>query len=92
MDSCVASAPGAGPVRFLAVLRNCVTNPRILNIRIAGDPVSSIYTTGFQTGRRTEYSAPRCGINPSCRHGIATHIQQVRRDAANFLELSLRRS
>jgi len=47
MDSCARSAPAAG-TGFFRVLARCISNPRIMNKRINGDPVSSWWTTGFK--------------------------------------------
>jgi hypothetical protein len=90
MDACIRSAPRGGVHRFFDVVGRCVSNDRILNIRIDGDPVSSFFTTGVQTGRTaTPLGAPSCGLDPLCRHGIATCIASLREDRANFRPLAL---
>ena len=79
-----------GLAALIAVVQRCVTGQRILNIRIAGDPVSSIITTGLQSGTaRPGYSASQCGFNLLCRHGIATCIEAVRSEKKNYQPLKL---
>ena len=92
MDSCLATTPtqaGSGLTQLLAMVARCVSNSRIRNIRINADPVSSFFTTGLQPGRTETYSAPTCGMNVLCRHGIATCVSAVRGDSGNFQEVSL---
>ena len=90
MDACLSASHLPGGSSFFAAVRRCISGSRILNIRIAGDPVSSFLTTGVQTGTtRPGYSAPSCGLNALCRHGIATCIQAVRADASNYAPLDL---
>lgn len=90
-DVCVQIAVAATPLqRLLAAVSRCVNNPRVRNIRIAGDPVSSVFTTGLQAGGNVQhYGAASCGFNPLCRHGMATCLAAVRADGANYQELRL---
>ena len=91
LDSCVQSVRWTGGVgRFFAALARCVSNSRVRNVRINGDPVSSLFVTGLQAGASAD-SLPgaQCGLDVICRHGIATCIAAVRADAANYRELSL---
>jgi hypothetical protein len=94
MESCmIASAAFSGTTGGLAGLiqaaARCATGPRIRNIRIDADPVSSMFTTGLRTGRTQAYSAPSCGVNLLCRHGVDTCVQAVRNDPADFSDLKL---
>jgi len=91
MDSCVVSArPGKGLRAFLQTVARCAINSRVRNVRIDGDPVSSFFTTGFQVGRgASALSAPQCGLDPLCRHGIRTCIAAVRREPRNYEEIKL---
>jgi len=93
MDSCVRSTilqTKNGLAALIAAVQRCVGGSRILNIRIAGDPVSSAITTGLQSGTtRPSYSAAQCGLNALCRHGMATCIDAVRREKRNFEPLNL---
>ena len=92
MDSCIeanAVFPGAAGGIIKAVAR-CVSGARILNVRIPADPVSSYFTTGAQSGRRIELSAPECSVfNVKCRHGIGTCIEEIRKRSDAFDELKL---
>jgi hypothetical protein len=83
-DSCLLSSPASGLQAFLSIASRCATNSRVHNIRIDGDPVSSWWTTGFQSGARPRsLPAPRCGaLDALCRHGIATCVEAVRRSPA----------
>jgi len=93
MDSCVRSAVSHsqnGLQSIIAAVRRCISGKRILNVRIQGDPVSSMLTTGLQSGGRSKaYSARSCGFNALCRHGIATCIAAVRGNPKNYLPLDL---
>jgi hypothetical protein len=92
MDSCLASTPavaGSGLRKFFLMVARCVAGGRIRNIRINADPVSSVFTTGWQPGSRQEYSAPQCGLDLLCRHGITTCVSVVRADNKNYQELNL---
>lgn len=89
-DSCVVSSRFASLRDFLSTVARCYTGSRIMNIRIDGDPVSSFFTTGVQTGaHRQQYPGASCGLDALCRHGIATVISQVRAVANNFDPLNL---
>jgi hypothetical protein len=82
MDSCVA-ANATYPGTFGAIVdavASCFTGRRMWNIRIPADPVSSLFTTGLQPGRRTELSPPECSaLNLKCRHGIGTCVDLVKK-------------
>lgn len=90
-DSCVMIARFNNSLeRLLAEVSRCRGNPRVHNIRINGDPVSSWFTTGRQAGGHVrEYSGASCGFDMLCRHGIATCLDAVRSDPANFVDLHL---
>ena len=90
-DACMQIAILANPIqRVLAAVSRCTNNPRVRNIRIASDPVSSYFTTGAQAGGHTRtYSGASCGYNLLCRHGMATCLSAVRASPPNFLDLSL---
>jgi hypothetical protein len=92
MDSCLATTPtqaASGLRQFFNMVARCVVNSRVKNIRINADPVSSVFTTGLQPGARKEYSAPQCGLDLLCRHGIATCVSAVRAESANYKEFNL---
>ncbi|MBN8460658.1 MAG: DUF2974 domain-containing protein [Verrucomicrobia bacterium] len=76
--------------RTMSAVSRCVNNPRVLNIRVDGDPVSSFFTTGFQAGGDARsYSGASCGLDALCRHGIRTCINAVSGDPRNYQELRL---
>jgi hypothetical protein len=91
MDSCVLSSFSSGGVsRFFETLGRCVNNPRVRNLRINGDPVSSLFTTGLQAGGQGRtLGAAQCGLDPRCRHGVRTCVEEVRREPAYFEPLAL---
>ena len=62
----------------------CVASQKIINIRVGGDPVSSLLTTGSQTGEVRRISGKQCGINLKCRHSMTTVLEQVRTVNANY--------
>ena len=82
MDSCIAASPLAGARSGLRALLDtvarCMANPKIRNIRIEADPVSSYFTTGLHPGSTTTLSARQCGYDLGCRHGIDTCIAAAR--------------
>lgn len=89
-SECVQSALTTtnGLQALLEMAGRCISNSRVRNIRIHGDPVSSMFTTGWQAGGNTQsYAAPTCGFDALCRHGMATCLAAVKADAANFTEL-----
>jgi hypothetical protein len=95
MDSCLLSnalsAEGKnGFWQRLISAASCILGPKMLNIRIAGDPVSSQRTTGWQSGifPETEW-APQCGVNPLCLHGIETCVEEMRKRTDGFEELKI---
>ena len=91
MDSCVATAlhPLTGWSNMLQMMRRCVSSDRVPNLRIHGDPISSLLATGLQTGTtRPGYAAPQCGLNLLCRHKMQTVLESVRGDPANFESLA----
>jgi hypothetical protein len=90
-DVCVQIAVMANPLkRVLAAVSRCVSNSRVRNVRIEGDPVSSMFTTGAQAGGHTQaYSGASCGFNSLCRHGMATCLAAVKASDANYQELIL---
>ncbi len=67
----------------------CVSSQKIINIRVGGDPVSSILTTGLQTGATRKVSGRECGINLLCRHSMKTVLDEVRTERANFDPIAL---
>ena len=80
-DSCHLVAVGSltNRERFLAEVGRCRGNPRVRNLRIAGDPVSSRFTTGPQAGGYVvTLGGASCGLDLLCRHGIQTCIDAVR--------------
>ncbi len=93
MDSCVLAArlpgPRSGLGSFLATVGRCVSGGRMLNIRITADPVSSLFTTGLQSGRRVELGATQCGLNALCRHGIHACIAALRQRSDAYDEVKL---
>lgn len=75
---------------MLAAVSRCVRNSRVRNLRIAGDPVSSYFTTGFQAGGNvTAFSGGSCGLDLLCLHGMATCLAAVRESVENYQELTL---
>jgi len=91
MDACVQSSAFAmaqGPKAFFAVVQRCVAGTNIRNIRIAGDLVSSFFTTGLQSGRTAEHSAPACGsLDALCRHEMDTVLSAVLANPQNLQDL-----
>ncbi len=89
MDTCLRNVVSdANFIDAFARVGRCVAGSRILNIRINADPVSSMFTTGGRAGGDVRtFSAPQCGINVLCRHGIDTCVTAVRTQPQNFLDL-----
>ena len=76
--------------KVMAAVSRCISNSRVQNIRINGDPVSSYFTTGAQAGGNTlSYSGASCGFNALCRHGMATCLSAVSSSNENYKELNL---
>lgn len=71
---------------WFRALMGRLSNPYVYNYRINGDPVSSFFTTGSQPGATKTISAPECGVNLLCLHGMATCVAAVRRDPKNYLD------
>lgn len=90
-DVCVQIAVTSNPLqRLLAAVSRCISNSRVRNIRIEGDPVSSVFTTGAQAGGNTQsYSGASCGFNSLCRHGMASCLAAVKASTANYQDLTL---
>jgi hypothetical protein len=84
-DSCLLTAPAA-PSFFKTVAR-CLANPRVVNIRLSGDPVSNSYLTGRQAGKPARtLPTPSTGLDT---HKMKNCIQAVRADADYFNPLDL---
>jgi hypothetical protein len=89
MDTCLRNVVSdASFSDAFSRIGRCVAGSRILNIRINADPVSSMFTTGGRAGGAVRtYSAPQCGIDLRCRHGVKTCVQAVRTQPQNFVDL-----
>lgn len=94
-DSCSVSAVATttaertGLAQLLAVVGRCSAGPNIRNIRIGGDPVSSMLTTGLQPGKTTSYPAKHCGMfNMLCKHGMQACLNAVRGSDANYVDIT----
>lgn len=58
---------------------SCLSNPNIKNVRVNGDPVSSFFTTGFQTGESTTIQAQECSaFDVKCMHSIDTIVVKLK--------------
>jgi len=85
LDACVQS--GAAQLN-LSTIGRCASAGRVINIRIDGDAVSSVFATGAQVGRQRSYTAPQCGsLDLLCRHGIQTCISALRGRSESFNDL-----
>lgn len=89
-DSCVVAAPllsSGGLAGFISMVGRCAAGPKIRNIRIDGDPVSSFFTTGRQSGRTTTYPSQCRAFDMLCKHGMATCLAAVRADSSNYVDI-----
>jgi hypothetical protein len=95
MDSCTlansqSSLKNLSLRQLIASVGRCFSGSRMLNIRIDGDPISSFWTTGFQSGvRRVEYARQCSVIDGLCRHGIDACVSAVRKRSDGFQEISI---
>ena len=93
MDSCARAAPllgGAtgGLAGFLSMVGRCAMGGRVQNIRIDGDPVSSLFTTGLQSGTTKAYPSQCSAFDMLCKHGMATCLAAVRGDGSNYKDVA----
>lgn len=74
-----------------SALKGCVFGADVTNIRMAGDPVSSWWTTGFQVGeRRRTVSAPdgTPWFAPLQRHSLKTLLESLAAQPSNWEPIS----
>lgn len=78
-DACMASTLLRGRNIF-RIFQDCALNPRVENVRIEGDLVSSPLTTGLQVGStQRSLSTNQCGtFDALCRHGMGIVLGEVR--------------
>lgn len=73
----------------LNMAKQCISNQRVINVRISGDPVSSILTTGSQVGTTMTLNNGNCGMfSMTCKHSINTIVTQVKSTPGSFANLS----